>query len=119
LEADAAVKRALDEALERPAPLRAFSHLVRIHGFARQWHQFRLGTLSSKLREWSVNKAILWHQSWVDLAEPKVIPAYAGAPSVTLDSKRQLVELAALLSNEDLSRISVPLDIALRLMSRK
>jgi len=119
LEADSAVKQALEESLDQPAPLRTFSHLVSIHGFGRQWHQFRLGALSRKLREWSVSKAISWHRNWVDLAEPRVIPAHAGAQSITLDSKRQLFEMASLLSDEDLSRISVPLDIVLRLLSRK
>lgn len=99
--------------------LRSFSNAVHSYGLVKQWHQFRLGTLSQRLREWSVNKAIVWQQSWVELSEFKVAPVAVTPQSVGIDNKKLMRELSTLLIDEDLSRISIPLDVVLRLLSSR
>jgi hypothetical protein len=112
-------KDALTAPIATDGYLRSFSNAVHSYGLVKQWHQFRLGTLSQQLREWSVNKAIEWQQSWVDLAESKVIPVTVTSQPVIVDNKKLLREIAPLLTDEDLSRISIPLDVVLRLLSSR
>lgn len=110
---------ALAAALTTSTPLREFSHVVQQFGLVKKWHSFRLALLATRLREWSVKTGLPWQQSWLDTVEPRLTAASPPAAPVSLDNKRHLLELSALLTEEDLARISVPMDIVLRLLSKK
>ena len=112
-------KEALMSSITKENSLRGFSFAIRSYGLVKQWHQYRLGKLSKQLREWSVGKAINWQQSWIDLAETRVVPALAISQPVSIDNKKLLREFATLLTDEDLSKISIPLDVVLRLFSAR
>ena len=111
-------KNALDATLATTQPLREFSNAVKEYGLIRKWHAFRVVRLATRLREWSVSKSLPWQSSWVDATEPRSIAASPAAP-VSLDNKRHLLEFSSLLTEEDLARISVPMDIVLRLLAKK
>lgn len=113
-------KTALTDSLKRMStPLRDFSNCIQEFGLVKRWHSFRVGLLATRLREWSVEKALTWQQSWVEASEPRLVAASVPAVPVSLDEKRQLSELAALLTEEDLGRITVPMDIVLRLLAKR
>lgn len=111
-------KDALAASLATTRPLRDFSDAVQEFGLVRKWHTFRVARLATRLREWSVRKSLAWQPSWVDATELRSTAAPPAAP-VSLDNKRHLLELSSLLTEEDLSRISVPMDIVLRLLAKK
>jgi hypothetical protein len=100
-------------------PLRDFSQTVQSFGLGQQWHVFRMGLLATRLRTWSVEKAIQWQQSWVKSLESRTANTPTFAAPVGADDKKYLVELASMLTEEDLSRITIPMDIVIRLISKK
>lgn len=112
-------KEALSSALTTNTPLRDFSQAVQEFGLVKKWHAYRVALLATRLREWSVHTGLPWQQSWVDAVEPRVPAANPPTAPVSLDNKRHLLELSALLTEEDLARISVPMDIVLRLLAKK
>lgn len=111
-------KDALDASLKTTRPLRDFSDAVQEFGLVRKWHVFRVARLAVRLREWSVHTGLAWQPSWVDATELRSTMAAPAAP-VSLNNKRHLLELSSLLTEEDLARISVPMDIVLRLLAKK
>ncbi len=111
-------KDALVNSLTTTRPLRDFSDAVQEFGLGRKWHAFRVARLAMRLREWSVRTSLAWRPSWVDATEIRSTGASPAAP-VSLDNKRHLLELSSLLTEEDLARISVPMDIVLRLLAKK
>ena len=117
---DEMAKEALLEVLAKEStPLRDFSHTMQSFGLVKQWHFFRMSLLATRLRAWSVEKAISWQQSWVNIPEPRAASVTAPATPVSVDNKRHLIELATMLTDDDLSRISIPMDIVLRLIAKK
>ncbi|MDH0776467.1 UPF0158 family protein [Delftia tsuruhatensis] len=111
-------KDALSTSLQTTWPLRNFSNAIQEFGLVRKWHVFRVARLAMRLREWSVRTGLTWQPSWVDATEPRPNTAAPAAP-VSLDNKRHLLGLSSLLTEEDLTRISVPMDIVLRLLAKK
>lgn len=111
-------KDTLIASLETNRPLRDFSDAVQKFGMVKKWHAFRVARLATRLREWSVRTSLTWQSSWVDTIELRSTTASPAAP-VSLDNKRHLLELSSLLTEEDLARISVPMDIVLRLLAKK
>lgn len=110
-------KNNLSEALAKNTPLRFFRETIRAHGLVQEWHQFRMGELTARLKEWSAEKAVTWQVKWVEsmgLSASLQVPA-----PVPPDSRMQLAWLAGRLTNEDLARISVPLDVVLRVLGPK
>jgi len=109
---------ALRQALSSDGPLRDFTHAIRSYGLIQDWHLFRMGALSEKLREWVAAHGLTFNDEWLGSDEPKSAPAAALA-AVAAGNKRGLVELAGVLSEDDISRISVPLDVVLRLLAMR
>lgn len=111
-------KNALLAALGSEGPLRQFTHAIRSYGLMQEWHLFRMAALLERLRSWATAHALTFKDDWLGSDEPRanVAPAAALA-SVAAGNRRGLVELASLLSEEDISRISVPLDVVLRLLT--
>lgn len=111
-------KNALLNALASSGSLRNFSHMIRQYGLMQDWHVFRIGAMSGKLRDWAQSNGLTFQDDWLGLGAPKVSTNVdSGASIAAMGGKRGLVELAGLLSDEDISRISVPLDIVLRLLA--
>jgi hypothetical protein len=117
LEDQSAGKIALVEALKKDSPLRSFTLALQEFGLVRQWHLYRLRFLATKLREWSVANAVQWQPSWVTTNEPRNLPR----PTLTasMASQSDFSGLVGQLSDDELKRIMVPLDIVLRLIAQR
>jgi hypothetical protein len=111
-------KDALFNALSQDTPLQAFSLAIHNFGLIKHWHMFRLGVLSAQLRAWASDNAIPWGPDWVQISEPRVVLSAAPAVPVSVESRSGLAEIADRLTQDDLARIHVPLDIVLRLLGR-
>jgi hypothetical protein len=111
-------KDALRAALGSDGPLRQFTHAIRSYGLIQDWHLFRMAALSERLRSWATAHALTFKDDWFGSDEPGTIVTPAAAlAAVAAGNKRGLVELASLLTDDDISRISVPLDVVLRLLT--
>lgn len=111
-------KDALRESLNSDGPLRQFSYAIRSYGLIQDWHLFRMAALSERLRIWATAHALTFNDDWFGSNEPSNIATPAAAlAAVAAGNKRGLVELAGLLTDDDISRISVPLDVVLRLLT--
>lgn len=106
---------AILKACDSDGPLRQFSLAIRAYGLIQDWHVFRMSALSEKLRGWARTYGLPFRDEWLGLENPKITPTPDLSPAAV--NKRGLVELAGLLSEEDISRISVPLDVVLRLLA--
>ena len=111
-------KNSLLESLANKSPLRSFSFGIRSFGLISQWHQFRLSELSTRLRDWSIETAVPWKQEWVDIATSAHSLQIQAAPPVGIDSQKHLLWLATQLTDDEVSRINIPLDVVLRLLSK-
>jgi hypothetical protein len=110
-------KEEIAKALDSSAPLRGFTEVTHAHGLNKQWHFFRLRSLSAKLRDWSVRNAVSWQVGWVNIREPKTV---AASPQLqTASSRTHLAEILSRVSEEDLSRIVVPLDVVLKIWAHR
>lgn len=112
-----AAKGALLQACESEGSLGQFTQAIRSYGLIQDWHVFRMSTLSERLREWAQSHGLPFHDEWLGLENAKVTSSVEATS--TGINKRRLVELAGLLTDEDISRISVPLDLVLRLLTTR
>jgi hypothetical protein len=110
---------ALTSSLSTSAPLRLFGSTIQEFGLAKRWHTFRVAHLAKRMREWSVQEALAWQVSWIDASEPRFVTPSSSTIRVNPVEKQQLIDLASVLTAEDISRITIPLDIVLRLLSNK
>ena len=112
-------KDALNQALDSDGPLRQFTSTIRSFGLIHDWHLFRLNALTMRLREWAQTHGLPFKEEWLGLDNPTPTSSGVALVAVGGGNKRGLVELAGLLSDDDISRISVPLDVVLRLLAAR
>ena len=113
-------KQAILEALKGSAPLGAFTGLNRDYGLTRQWHEFRMKQLVERLRVWAKSKNISWQSGWIQERQVQKSFPQPVADAVSLDGMREfMTSLAGELRESDLARISVPLDLVLRVLRNK
>lgn len=111
------VKTKLSLALEDTSPLGSFSNAVKNVDLAPAWHQFRTVAIVKRLRSWSSEHGIPWRSSWI--AETRLTAAELPAAEqvAALPEKNSaalagfLATLASTLTDEDMARISIPMDI--------
>ena len=116
----------LVQAVDDPVtPLRQFTAALQRHGLASAWHEFRLLALIETLKDWARKHKLEWRAQWLvstqRTGEPEFVAetlTESNASSARL-SPRDLGTLIASLSIEDMRRISVPLDIVLKLLPSK
>ncbi|MCX7289568.1 hypothetical protein [Janthinobacterium sp.] len=112
-------KSALSLALESGSPLGAFSNAIRSLELSVQWHRFRMSAVITRLQRWSSEKGIPWKSAWISESTPKPseLPAaeQVATPAVEVlgssFGRNFLAALADVVTDEDLSRITVPLDL--------
>lgn len=77
-----------------------------------------MAAMSEKLRTWATAHALPFRDEWLGSDELRAAASPAAAlAAVAAGNKRGLVELASLLTEDDISRITVPLDVVLRLLA--
>lgn len=94
-----------------------FSQVIRSAGLSRKWHVFRFHELTKRIRTWCEQNAIVWRDDWIVAVDEKSREASGDVPIVALD-RTALEELFSRLKEDDLRRVSIPLDIVLRLMPK-
>jgi hypothetical protein len=101
--------------LDAHSGLGSFSKLIKAHGLAQMWHRHRFQTVVRRIRAWCAATGVSWREEWVssDDASKPLIQA-GDEPG---KNQRYLFErFIEALTDEELRRISVPLDIVLKVM---
>lgn len=105
-------------ALSDSMAFQAFSRVVKTTGLQREWHIFRTKQVHDQIQQWARLNEIGWKAAW--LTET---PSYQGTepfgvrgPSMRIDDNALRV-LFSRLDAADLQRISVPLDLVLKVLS--
>lgn len=112
-------KTELSASLQEPRPLTSFTERIKAFGLSRDWHRFRAGAVVNVLKNWSVEHAIPWNPAWLTDGESVSLHSPIPAARLEQDLNSLIQALAGHVSEADLSRISVPLDIVLKLVSQK
>lgn len=103
--------------LTSSTPLREFTAKLHEHRLVLDWHQFRLKDLVLRLKEWASQHGLEWGSTWVETTEPR--PSnFDRSPVPAHINFRDLQRLVSYLSERDLARIQVPLDIVLKLVGK-
>jgi hypothetical protein len=122
---DGATKTDLLRALESEKPLTAFMNMARLAGLQREWHRFRTTTLVEIIKRWADSHSISWRDSWIATASGEAesavasVPPPMGARDSTHEWRRAFMFFAQTLDREDLARISIPLDLVLKALTRR
>jgi hypothetical protein len=106
-------------ALGAHSALGAFSAELRAHGLARKWHFHRLRAVIGRIKAWCETEHIRWRDEWLGSSDRS--PQNAGlraASMVTREWGGVFGHFFDGLSEEDLRRISIPLDLVVRLLRK-
>ena len=110
------VKNLIAGSLDTHSGLGSFSKLIKTHGLSQNWHRHRFQAVVRRIRAWCTATGVPWREGWVSSsdASKRLAPIGDDLPGT---NQRQLFErLVQSLSEEDLRRISVPLDIVIKLI---
>ncbi len=108
-------KTLLQEKLTSSYPIREFGKAIRALGLHREWHVFRTEKIQEQLQNWALENGIDWKGAWLtDKPTRLASPNTPGQLRITGADQVALMRLLGGLSEEDLRRISIPLDIVVR-----
>lgn len=115
---DERVQQLLLEALAATKPLPAFTAFVRAENLQRRWHLFRTGALIERIRKWAQQFGLPWQESWLTSSESRANSSAPGkhASMIDADSQQRFLQGVLRLSAEEMARISIPLDVVLKLL---
>ncbi len=114
---DVAAKEQLMASAESEFPLRDFTAALHATGLVMKWHNYRLTDLISRLKSWAAQNGLQWQSGWVEASDTKAVAARAASMTRNVSSS-DLLRLVSALSERDIARINIPLDIVLRLVSK-
>jgi hypothetical protein len=99
--------------------LGSFSAVLRAHGLARKWHFYRFSEVVQRIKKWCESEKVLWRDEWITSTNQRSKADAVLLPSASAEGRRSSFgHFIETLTDEDLRRISVPLDIVLRLFPR-
>jgi len=99
--------------------LGSFSAVLRAHGLARKWHFYRFSEVVRRIKKWCESEKVLWRDEWITPVNQHSTANAVAAPSASTEARRtSFSQLVETLTDEDLRRISVPLDIVLKLFPK-
>ncbi len=112
-------KAALAAALQSTSPLGAFSRAVKELQLSQAWHRFRMRAILIRLQHWASDNGLEWKSAWIseNSATSEQVPAAEQIPVPRADvlagafGREFFTALAEVVSDDDLHRISVPLDL--------
>lgn len=119
---DEASKERLLSALDGPKALADFAGEVRTNGLQPQWHQFRVKLVTERIAQWSQAAGIAWRDAWITTSTSgKSAPAQTASDESEpmREWRGALTTLVQVLTQEDLARISIPLDIVARALQKR
>jgi hypothetical protein len=118
-EIDSQIAEALVATLQDHSGLWAFSKSLKEHGLSRKWHLYRFQALVRRIRAWCNAQDVGWREDWLtSTADPPTRPQLGKASISRAEQGRLFERFVATLDDEDLKRVSVPLDIVLKLLQR-
>lgn len=119
---NSAWQTALHSSLTDVNSLSAFSKCIVKLGLLPDWHKFRLTILTQRISDWVKAAGIEWKDAWLTTS-------LRGEDTLQLDKeisnepsrqwRQAMLMLTQSLNQEDLSRISVPLDIVLKTLVQR
>jgi hypothetical protein len=112
---DEATRNTIAQTLATQSALWAFSQSIRTRGLAKKWHSFRFQRIVSRIRRWCQAVNVPWRESWISESDAMDSDDSQKLPSEP-NQREHLTQIIARLSNEDLQRISVPLDLVLKIV---
>lgn len=99
--------------------LGSFSAALRAHGLARKWHFYRFTEVVRRIKKWCEAEKVSWRDEWITAANQHAkSEALALSPASAEQIRSSFGHLVETLTDDDLRRISVPLDIVLRIFPR-
>lgn len=100
----------------------AFSKVIRDKRLGRDWHEFRLHRLIDQLKGWADSQSLAWGDTWIEGAV-RADPASSVSVQEPIQRVNKLSDalagLKAALSEDDLRRIHVPMDLVIKLLDMK
>lgn len=110
----------LREALGNANSLASFSGAVRSLGLQSQWQEFRTRSLTDTLKTWALDKGLAFQSQWLTSASDGRLVEQGQKSASEQDDRAWRSSLGTLLvslEKEDLQRVSVPLDLVLRILA--
>ena len=112
------VKNRIAGSLDAHSGLGSFSKLIKAHGLSQIWHRHRFQAVMRRIRAWCTAAGVPWREKWVSSSDASK-PLTPRADDLRGANQRHLFErLVQSLTDEDLRRISVPLDIVIKLIGQ-
>src|SRR5262249_2838938 len=91
--------------------LGVFSSELRSRGLAQKWHFYRLKAVIDRIRRWCQTEGLEWRNEWISTADTQRQSTHSALPSAaTRERQHALSTFVNELSEEEIGRISVPLD---------
>ncbi len=108
----------LTNALATARPLAEFSRVVRESSLQPSWHEFRSKAMADRISTWASENGLPWNAAWITSESSGTEESSIDSESTNREWRNSLRHLLGQLDREDLARISVPMDIVLRLMTK-
>lgn len=110
-------KDSLLSTLSDHSALWAFSKVIKERGLGRKWHLYRFQLIVRRLKQWCASEHVEWRDEWIGQAPPRVIwTKFGQTADIPRDQRKLFEKVIEMLGEDDLRRISVPLDIVLKLI---
>jgi hypothetical protein len=113
-------KAIFEDALAQPRSLTAFTAAVRELRLQSHWHSFRVKQLLERIGNWADAKGIAFQSSWITNSvdgKQKASPEAGTNLASSKERRSQWLQMIQALSDNDLSRVMVPMDIVAKLLS--
>lgn len=106
--------------LSEHAAFWAFSRAIKERGLGRNWHLFRMQAVVKRIRLWCEQQQIPWRDEWLTRDTTSSAPeVFANQQRPDSLERATLIKLLAGLSDADLQRIVIPLDLLLKLLGQR
>jgi hypothetical protein len=110
------VRNRIAGSLDAHSGLGSFSKLIKAHGLSQMWHRHRFQSVVRRIRAWCATAGIPWREDWVLSGDASKPSTSTGDELPTANQRHIFERLVQSLNDEDLRRISVPLDIVIKLI---
>lgn len=112
-------KAAIAKSLEKGSEFKPFTEAIHSNGLFEEWHSFRFEYLTKKLKLWAEQNGVAWQDNWIVSESQNAHTATIPVQPTISQEKKSLVDFLSSLNDEEVSRINVPLDIVLKIISLK
>ena len=109
-------KSRIAASLDAHSGLGSFSKLIKAHGLSQIWHRHRFQMVVRRIRAWCTAAGVPWREEWVSSSDALKPSTQTGDDLPAKNQRYLFGRLIESLTDEDLRRISVPLDIVLKVI---